>query len=54
MFVLLTGMRQKSATQFGGVPRLARLVVPEVMVLVYDFFAHIMFMGSMLENGLTS
>ena len=33
---VLTGMRQKSATQFGGVPRLSRLVVgPEAMALSY-------------------
>ena len=42
---VLTGMRQKSATQFGGVPRVSRLVGFEVMVLIYEF------MVSMLENG---
>lgn len=34
---VLTGMRQKSATQFGGVPRLSRLVELEAMVLSYVF-----------------
>ena len=48
--VLLTGMRQKSATQFGGVARLSRFVVPEVMILVYDLFIHVKFMVSMLER----
>ena len=42
---VLTGMRQKSATQFGGVPRLSRLFAPEVMILSYNFFAHIKFIG---------
>ncbi len=45
-------MRQKSATQFGGVPRLSRLIAPEAMILSYDFFAHLYLMGSMLEDCL--
>ena len=49
---MLTGMRQKSATQFGGVPRLSRLIASEAMILSYGFFAHIRVMGSMLKDCL--
>ena len=49
---VLTGMRQKSAIQFGGVPRLSRLGVPEAMILSYDFFAHRKSIGSMVDECL--
>ena len=46
-------MRQKSATQFGGVPRLSRLVALEAMVLSYYVFLwSYKLTGNMLEDGL--